>query len=171
MYVALLGFLSALSCTPTAPEGGAASGSRSPPSTKSGYRQLSIHRYPRCGRCSDVGTSRIPRARRAISTIAPLYPQARRSEADTPAGASRRWVRSSQTNRRSCAVVQTSPRFSVRHTAWPRPVSRASRRGGESPQLRISLRNCHIVHRRAFVLFLIGKSRTAAAPEGGGVVS
>ena len=67
-------------------------------------------------------------------------------------------------------MVRTSPRLIARHTAFPSPRRRVSRRGGGRPQLRISLRNCHIIHRRALVLFLMGKL-DHAAPLGGAVVS
>jgi len=111
-----------------------------------------------------------PMARRPMRVMAPAYPQARLRLADTPAGASRRCPRISWRRRRSCAVVRTSPCLIARHTAFPSPRRRFSRRGGGSPQRWISLRMWNMTQRKALDGLRIGKS-DHAAPLGGAVVS
>ena len=108
-------------------------------------------------------------ARKAINTIAPLYPQARRREAETPAGASLKCPKISWRRRRSWAVVRTNPRLIARHSAAPSPRRRFSRRGGGSPQRWISLRMWNIAQRRAEDLDLMGKLDHAAPLGGAGV--
>ena len=111
-----------------------------------------------------------PMARRPMRVMAPAYPQARLRLADTPAGASRRCPKISWRRRRSWAVVRTNPRRIARHSAWPRPVSRFSRRGGGSPQRWTSLRMWNIAHLRALDGLRMGRADHAAL-LGGAVVS
>ena len=116
------------------------------------------------------GTVSAPMARRPMRVMAPAYPQARLRLADTPAGASRRCPRSSWRRRRSCVVVRTNPLRRARHTAFPSPRRRFSRRGGGSAQRWISLRMWNIAHLRALDGLRMGRV-DHAAPLGGAVVS
>lgn len=67
----------------------------------------------------------------------------------------------SSTKRRRSAVVRTTPKRMVRHTADPKPRRRFSRRGGGRPQEVTSCRSLLIAHARALVGWVMSRSGSA----------